>query len=388
MRARSFLTWAHQNEQCGLQVHVHKCLEDTHGLYAFGVQTYNWIQRRAPWLHHLYFNFLEVVGPCNSKEKMVGIEKFIQVLDKVRPHVILSVHGSLNHGFFEVARDHFGANNIRCGTYCGELFGRYGFSRHWVNPEADFFIGAVEETCEMAKMLGMPAERTHLGGFLLDPSFYEEPISQEHRRKLLVENFNLDPDKFTLLLSTSEMGANNHLPFLNALEKTGLAVQAIVLCGRDERTLEAMKRWGHKHPSLPIRPIPHTSKMASLLQCASAIVARPGTGTTSEAIMCCCPLIFNGVGGIMPQEWITVKYCRQHDIVEAVMRPDELAGVVSKWVHDPSELIRIRKAMAEVRPRMHPTGILDLVSDSTNQSSAVAPWGDRAVGAGKLIPAS
>ena len=122
------------------------------------------------------------------------MDRFRAILDHVRPQVILSTHGSLNHGFFDLAREHLGVENVRCVTYCGELFGRYGFSRHWVNPQADLFIGAVPETCAMARSLGMPAERTLVGGFLLNPSFYRKTLSAEERATLL-RGIGLDPER-------------------------------------------------------------------------------------------------------------------------------------------------------------------------------------------------
>ena len=63
-----------------------------------------------------------------------------------------------------------------------------------------------------------------------------------------------------------------------------------------------------------IRALGYRDDMFELMQIADAVVARPGTGTTSEAIMAGCPLLLNTLGGIMPQEWITVKYLRSHGI--------------------------------------------------------------------------
>ena len=206
---------------------------------------YNRIQRHIPWAHHVYFNFLEVAGLHTSRRRLLGVNRFRAILDHVRPQVILSTHGSLNHGFFELAREHLGAENVRCVTYCGELFGRYGFRRHWVNPQADLFIGAVPETCAMARSLGMPAERTQVGGFLLNPSFYRKALSATERATLL-QGMGLDPEKFTLLLSTGEHGAHNHLALLEAIHarQPRKDLQIIALCGRDSRSLEAVRAWG------------------------------------------------------------------------------------------------------------------------------------------------
>ncbi|MBV9126602.1 MAG: hypothetical protein JO117_00800, partial [Verrucomicrobia bacterium] len=331
--------------------------------YSFGVALYNWIQRTAPWMHHGYFNFLEFTAPCRSGHKILGASRFRAILDHVRPHVILSTHGSLNHGFFELARDHLGPDRVRCVIYCGELFGKYGFSRHWVNPDADLFLGAVPETLAMARSLGMPAERTALGGFLLNPSFYEPPIPAEARAGFLREALGLDPARLTLLLSTSEHGAHNHPALLESLYAARRWLdldqfQVIALCGRHPETLRRVRNWGYAHPALSLRALPRTERMALFMQAADAIVARPGTGTTSEAIISACPLIFNGLGGVMPQEWITVKFARRHRIADELHQPTDLPTVLARHLATPEHLRGVRERMIDVRPRAHPTDIL------------------------------
>ena len=228
---------------------------------------------------------------------------------------------------------------MRCITYCGELFGKYGFSRLWVNPDADLFIGAVHETAAMARRLGMPSDKTVVGGFLLNPSFYHPPLTPEERATFL-QSLELDPERFTLLLSTGEHGANNHLAFLEALRrrKPRRDLQVIALCGRDVRALDKVREWATLNAkSFPVLALPHSHMMHLLMQTADAVVGRPGTGTTSEAIISGCPIIFNALGGFMPQEWITMRYAQRHGLAETVHRATDLprswrAGARSRGV--------------------------------------------------------
>lgn len=365
MRASSFAHWMHRAHPDTAEVQIHKCLENTHGLYSFGVGLYNWIQRNAPWAHHGYFNFLEAFAPCGDERRIFGAARFRAILDHVRPHVVLSTHGSLNHGFFELARAHLGADRVRCVTYCGELFGKYGFSRHWVNPAADLFIGAVTECCAMARRLGMSSEKTVVGGFLLNPTFYEPPFTPEERARFLADELGLDPDpdRFTLLLSTSEHGAHNHPALLESLYAARRTidldrVQVVALCGRHHATLERVSAWARRHPGLLLRPMPRTSRMAQFMRAASAIVARPGTGTTSESIMTGCPMIYNGLGGVMPQEFITLKYARRHGLAAVMHRPVDLPLILANWLDHPTRFVALRARIADARPHAHPTEIL------------------------------
>jgi processive 1,2-diacylglycerol beta-glucosyltransferase len=365
-RARALRDWA-ARERPGWVVELHQALEETHWIYGVGVTAYNIIQRTWPALHHVYYNILEAVSFCggqpkagDSAEFMPGRKKFMDVVRKARPDVVVSTHDHLNHGFFSAARAALPAQPPKCATYCGELYGGYGFSRHWVNPQADLFIGAVKECCEAARGLGMPAERTWRGDFLLDPSFWA-PRDAAGEEKFLREELKLEPGRLTLLLSTGGNSAQNHLALLEALVAGGPLpgpAQVVALCGDDAEALKTVEVWAAAHPELPVRGLPRTRSMAQLMRVSSAVVGRPGTGTTSEAILSGAPMLFNTLGGIMPQEMITVKYGREHGFGRVVRRPGDLAEVVRGWLREPESLAAERGRVAAVRPVRTPADIL------------------------------
>jgi len=364
MRANSFVNWMKtpRGEMFGMEPHVHKTLEATHGLYAFGVGLYNWIQRIYPNLHHVYFNYLEVAGMMSTKERILNPKAFCSVVEEVRPDVILSVHGSLNHGFFELGREVMGRERVRCVTYCGELFGGYGFSKHWVNPQADLFIGAVDETCAAAAALGMPQEKNWAGGFMLHPSFYTQPMTDEQKERYVRSNLGLDPSRPILLLSTSALGANNHFVFLRALSKNRLPIQLVILCGKCDVIREKVEAWGERHPEIPVTTMPHTTDMSRIMQVSMGIVARGGTGTTSEAIMSSCPMLINGLGGVMPQEKITMQFCRRRGFDILISKPDDLINRLREWIARPEARMEIVERMKKARPQNHPIDILQRIS--------------------------
>lgn len=358
MRARAFASWAgHERLRAlDLEVESHQALEQTSRLYHFGVGLYNWIQRHYPNLHHVYFNFLEWVGPCRSKVFLRNAGLFRGLLETVDPELMISVHPALNHAFFAVARDTLGEGRVRCVTYCGELYGGYGFSRHWVNPAADLFVGAVEETCEAARRLGMPEKKIWVGGFMLDPSFYAPPLG-ETERDGFVRELGLEPAEPVLMLSTGGRGANNHVAFLQALEGLPRPPQVLAVCGRSSRTRVEVKRWTGRSRTLRVKALGLRTDMARLMSVSWAVVARGGTGTTSETIMAGVPLIVNGLGGVMPQERITVAYCKRHGIGPVVRTAGDLRRVVRKWMESPAVYEAVRAGVLAARPVHDPVEI-------------------------------
>jgi processive 1,2-diacylglycerol beta-glucosyltransferase len=385
MRARAFQEWAQAEPHPSVSAQLHRPLEKSHGLYAFGVWLYNWIQRTAPFLHHAYFNFLEVV-PIVRTSKPLGAVKYRKILEELQPDVLLSVHDSLNHAFFEYAREVLGPDRVKCVTYCGELSGGYGFSRHWVNSGADLFIGAVPETCEAAVRWGMPRERTRVGGFLLRRFFYDEPADDAGRAAFIREQLRLDPNEFIFLLSASSRGAHNHVRFLEALKQHRVDAQVVLLCGKSQITESEVSAWANANPDARVRLLPHNTNVGQLMRSVSAIVARPGTGTTSEAIVSGCPLLLNCVGGIMPQERITVKFCREHGVAQLVRSPEELARTIAEWRNRPELPASIRRAMKITSPPLHPSDIVRTIAALGVKADSTAARRIPVVEAARAVP--
>ena len=360
MRARALEAWV--GLRTDWQVSIHQALESTHGLYAFGVGLYNGIQRTLPIAHHVYFQFLERANLHRNADRIMGARRFQERVEDFAPDLVVSTHAHLNHGFFDLARRQLGSSRVRCVTYCGELWGGYGFSRHWVNPKADAFIAAVDPCRDAALQLGMPPERSHVGGFLLRPQFFEKQQIKHTREQFLGEELGLDPQAFTILLSTGAVGANNHLGLLRSLESRRRPIQVVALCGNRESSLRSVNDWGAKAKHVTLRALARRVDMPRIIRSADLLVARPGTGTTSEAILCGTPLLFNCIGGVMPQEYITVKFARHHGFASVIYWSRQLAGILDELEQSPDRLRSMRRNAQKACPKQHPGEILHLLN--------------------------
>ena len=363
MRADSLRQWAERVYGDAVEVRIHHALENTHALYRFGVGLYNFIQRHAPILHHVYFNYLELAAMHRHARKILGRDTFTALIKDWRPDRIISVHAHTNHGFFDLARAALPDRPPRCITYCGELSGGYGLSRHWTNPRADGFIGATREICAAARAVGTPDDRVLFGSFLLRPAFYASEAELEAAAAAKARRLGLDRAAFTLLLSTGIAGANDHLAILRALVATGKKLQVIVLCARNTLVRERVEAFALAHADLTIRTLGQTELMPGLKRLASALVARPGTGATSEAILLGTPLIHNGIGGVMPQELITVQYCRQHACALFASSPRDVAAHALRLLDSPALLAEQRNRLADARPSGSPENICRWIHD-------------------------
>lgn len=357
-RAGAFAEWALRHPELGVEVERFAPLEAAGPHYRLGLHLYRLIQVHWPRAHHLYFAFLEHAGLHSRKWKLLGVRPYLDKLADYRPDWVLSVHPHLNRGFLDLAREVLGRRRVRTGTCCTELDGGYGFSRHWVNPASDLWIGATEPACAHARSLGMPAERTLLGGFVLRPDFYRPAMSGEERGRFLRESFGLDAGSPTLLLATGAAGANHHLAFLDALDRGGIALEVLALCAHRAPLHERLRRWRPRRSALRVTALSYTRQMPSLLRAVDALVSRAGSCTTSEAIRSGCPLIVDALGGVMPQEGVTLRYLERFGLGRRVRRPSDLpvavGGALESGEPEPE-----RERMVRALPPGDPRRILE-----------------------------
>ena len=93
--------------------------------------------KKSSLFHYLYFYFLEYASLHRGPRRIIGSKSLLNDAKNFSPDLILSVHAHLNHGYFRLIRDSLPANKGKFVIFCGELDDGHGFSRHWVNPEAD-----------------------------------------------------------------------------------------------------------------------------------------------------------------------------------------------------------------------------------------------------------
>jgi processive 1,2-diacylglycerol beta-glucosyltransferase len=336
----------------GVQVTVAHALEDSHAFYRGAVGFYNLVQRHAPWFHHAYYNVIELLDALNHGGVGLGRAYFVQLLQKTRPNAILSVHDCLNRGYFELARQVL--PGVACATYCPEFEGGYGFSRNWVNPRGDFYFGRTDETAREARRRG--AVNVFTAGHWAPPSFYDAADSEAEK---LRAELQLDPARFTLLLSTGGSGAQNHRSLLRALGPLHARVQVVALCGRDEEARAKLEDWVARETPLAVRCLGFTDRMPALLRLASAVVARAGATTAGETLLCGCPVIFNGLGGMMPQELPTWRWFRARGIGVAAFGVGGVRDRVVRWLERPDELAALRERLARLRDATTPQASLE-----------------------------
>ena len=348
-RAQAFAEWCFELYRHDVEVRIEQMLEKSSGFFRMGVNFYNWIQKKSPWLHKGFFLFVELLSFLNKRSVSFGRAYYETVLREYQPHLVFSVHDCLNRGYFQLARKILGPANVRCATYCGEFSGGFGYSVNWVEPSADLYVSRTATARDYAVNLGMPRERTRVRGHMMQPRHHTEVLKAEVRTAFIEEKLELRSDLFTVFLATGGNGANNHLDLLPKLLPYADRLQAVVICGRNREAYNQLVHWRAEHPSLNCFVDGFSEEVHLLMQVSDAIVTRGGTTTCAKALHFRCPIIFNAIGGIMPQEELTVKYFRNGEGAELIGNAADFGRIIDAWMANRRNYDRLRANFLKLR---------------------------------------
>jgi processive 1,2-diacylglycerol beta-glucosyltransferase len=371
-RAQAFAEWCFELYRHDVDVRIEQMLEKSSGFFRLGVDFYNWIQKKSPWLHKAFFLFVELLSLLNRRSVSFGRAYYESVLREYQPHLVFSVHDCLNRGYFQLARKILGPDRVRCATYCGEFSGGFGYSINWVEPTADLYISRTDTACDYAVKLGMPRGRSRVRGYLMQPRHHTEVLGAEARTAFLAEKLELRPDLFTVFLATGGNGANNHLELLPKLLPYADRLQAVVICGRNREVYNQLVHWRAEHPEFNCFVDGYSSEVHLLMQVSDAIVTRGGTTTAAKALHYRCPVIFNAIGGIMPQEQLTVKYFRNGEGAELIANAADFGRIINAWMADRGSYDRLRANFLRLRSEEDPTVVVTELVNLAQEASRTA----------------
>ncbi len=341
-RAEALCAWARAFYDDKVDIRVLRPLEgEATPLGNLGVGLYNLIQRRAPFLHHAYFSLIEVLGDLQGPW-FFGRKEYERTLKEFKPQLVVSLHDFLNKGYFELAREILG-EKVRCVTYCGEYGTGKGFSKHWVSTAAHKWIGRTEGALRAAYRRGIRPEAMERFTFFLPPDEVAALKTPPSRKALRLDNSML-----TLLFASGRNGAIDNVRYLKALLPYRDKVQAIVVCGTNERRRREAEEWHHE-TQFPMIVEGYSSRLRTLTQLADVVIFKGGANTATRAFFEACPMYFDATGGVMPQERLTVDFFVNNGAGALVRSPKELAARVEAELGGAGRLSGMRLRLQALR---------------------------------------
>ncbi len=170
----------------------------------------------------------------------------------------------------------------------------------WQEKQEQFIICGTDMAVSQAIAASYRPEQVFQAeGMILKPSFYRRLGGD---RRLERERLGLDPDLPTALVMFGGYGSSSAIKIVDRLERSGLPVQSIVLCGHNAKLREALS--GRKG----CHAVGYTNMVPDYMRLADFFIGKPGPGSLSEALHLGLPAIVECNMRTMPQERYNVEW--------------------------------------------------------------------------------
>ncbi|MEB3329951.1 MAG: glycosyltransferase [Candidatus Sericytochromatia bacterium] len=252
-----------------------------------------------------------------------------KTLEGVKPDMIISVFAVVNHVAIETLKDLKWFGKVPYVIWCTDL--TRGFLRNWAHPEASLTIALHEQAREQLVEYGVPADKIRvLSGLPVNQKFLSKVPKFEARQRL-----GLDPTRFTVLVSMGGMAVGATYYFTRELARSGLPVQVIAVCGRNERLRARCERLAGAS-EMPVKVLGFTDQMHVLMDAADVMVGKPGPGTIAEAIAKELPMCIDATREPMLQEAGNLELVVRQNLGRAITAEQGLTALVRQYMDNPT----------------------------------------------------
>jgi hypothetical protein len=304
-------------------------------------------------LEDLYNLMLAKGWTLGSAQMLAGIHAVIRLYH--RPAVrLLARHWADTHPDLVVSlvpnfnRAMFDALKIACpaAPYVTVLTDFADYPRHfWIERQGQYLVCGTDRAVKQAYGLGHAPDRVfRTSGMILRPEFYE-PILAD--RAVERTRLGLDPNLPVALVMFGGQGSWVMLDIARRLGGSGLKLQMILICGRNERLagrLRALK------PGVPMLVEGFTTEIPYYMGLADFFIGKPGPGSISEAMAMHLPVIVERNLWTLPQERYNTDWVLEQQVGFVVRSFREIAGAAKRLL-DPATLARYRANAATIRNR-------------------------------------
>ncbi len=212
----------------------------------------------------------------------------------------------------------------------------YGAHRAYIAGQVDAYVVACEDMVAELESLGVAAEKVHPFGIPVHDVFF-----QKGDRAALFEELGLDPELPTVLFMAGSFGVSNIIKLYRELGETDVAMQVIVITGKNQKLYGAFEKELTAGSPIPTKLVFFTQTVEKYMQVSSLLVTKPGGLTVSEALACGLPMaVFDAIPG---QEEDNADFLASHGMCVRLCKEGNFAKEISSLLRETARLSAMRE---------------------------------------------
>lgn len=213
-----------------------------------------------------------------------------------------------------------------------------GVHQSWLTEHgSDAVLAPTRETYYQAIKAGFDPHRLHLSGWPVRNQFYLNPLES---RSQIMQNMNLDPDRFTIFLQGGGEGAAK---FVRTIQNILMVkqVQVILATGTNRALYERFKN------TTGLYALPFTKEIALYMACADVVMGKAGPNMLFESVTLGKPFIATAY--IPGQEKANLEFIRRYNLGWVALDGESQLDLIQNLVRSPAYIDRMRAGVDEYR---------------------------------------
>jgi len=301
-------------------------------LYSYG---YLFLVNHALWLWHFVFWLTSVkyLRPITNNLisfiNLLNAKNFSNFLIQERPNFIISTH------FLppEIATHLKKINKL--DSKLVTVITDFGIHPLWISGGTDMYIVASNFSKEQLILEGARENIIKDFGIPIDSKF-----SKQYEKNALCKKFDIEPDRFTVLISTGSSGIGQIEEIVGSLYKE---VQILVVSAHNKVLYTTLKKKSYPN----VRVFGFVENMQELMAVSDMIITKPGGLTIAESLaMRLLPIFITAIPG---QETENAKILANNAIGMNVKDVGSIRDIVLDFRDHPDKLRSIKEKINELK---------------------------------------
>lgn len=298
---------------------------------------YPWTIRHAPRLYGEFYRRTDRIPSGSLVQRRlntIGRSSLRAALDSYRPDLVVCTYPTPGAVVSHLRQA--GHTNVPIATVITD----YTYHKQWLHPLADMSFVGCEALAESLIEAGLRPERVHNTGIPIRPIFAQTIDKAQARERL-----GLRQDCPTVLIMGGSCGVLPHAELLpRMLTEAGPNVQAVAICGRNERLRSALEHEAQRCGVDSLQVHGFVEHVNEFMAASDLMIGKAGGLTISEALAMRLPMVIHRP--IVGQEAHNARFLAEAGAAMIAHTPQELQWLLKQLMASPDRLSEMQAAAA------------------------------------------